>query len=166
MTRNFILAAAGAFAAATPAFAQDAAAPAATGPGFNGARIGLNIGVAGEDFADTDALTYGFELGYDHDLGNAVVGVVGELQNSDETGREYSAGARAGFQPSNNVLVYGTVGYANLKAAGFKFDGVRFGGGVEALVTDNVSFKVEQRYTNYEAGLDTWQSVAGVGFHF
>ena len=167
MTRISILAAAAAFAAATPAFAQDAPAAATTTvPDFNGPHLGFNLGVADDDFAGTEALTFGVELGYDYDLGNAVVGAVGEIQNSDETGREYFAGARAGIKPSPKVLVYGTAGYANLKVAGFKLDGVRFGAGAEALVTENVSFKLEQRYTNYELDVDTWQTVAGIGFHF
>ena len=167
MTRISILAATAAIALATPAFAQEAPAAAApAGPTFNGPRVGFNIGVADEDFAGTDAMTYGFEVGYDHDFGGGVLGAVGELQNSDETGREYSVGARAGIKPSQNMLVYGTASYANLKVAGFKLDGVRFGAGLEALVTENVSFKVEQRYTNYELDVDTWQTVAGIGFHF
>jgi outer membrane immunogenic protein len=170
MTRISILAATAALAVATPAFAQEAPVAEAAAPAaaldFNGPRVGLNIGVADEDFGGTEALTYGFELGYDHDFGAGVVGAVGELQNSDETGREYSVGARAGFKPTQNLLVYGTASYANLKVAGIKLDGVRFGGGLEALITENVSVKAEQRYTNYELGVDTWQTVAGVGFHF
>jgi outer membrane immunogenic protein len=167
MTRIALLAAT-ALAAATPAVAQNApvAETAATGPGFNGPRIGLNLGIADDDFAGTDAKTFGVELGYDYDLGNAVVGIVGEVQNSDETGREYALGGRAGFKPSQSLLVYGTASYANLKVAGIKLDGVRFGGGIEALVSPNVAFKVEQRYTNYEYDVDTWQTVAGVDFHF
>lgn len=162
MTRISILAAA-ALAVATPALAQET--PVATA-GFNGPRVGLNIGVADEDFGGTEAFTYGVELGYDFDLGGGVVGVAGEVQDSDDTGREFAIGARAGVKASRNVLVYGTASYANLKVAGFKLDGVRFGAGLEALVTPNVSVKLEQRYTDYEFGLDAWQTVAGVGFHF
>lgn len=149
---------------ATPALAQDAAAPAAAS--FTGPRVGLNVGFAGQDAFDTDTFTYGAEVGYDFDLGTAVVGATAEVQDSDDTGRDLSIVARAGVKPASKVLVYALGGYTNLKVAGFTLDGVRLGGGVEFLPVEHVSVKVEQRYSNYELGAEAWQSLVGVGYRF
>lgn len=167
MTR-FLLAAAVAIAAATPAVAQDApaAAPADT---FNGPRIGLNVGFADpEDIFGTEAFTWGVEAGYDASLGGVVVGATAEFQDSKDTGRDLSAVGRVGVKPTSNVLVYGLAGYSNLKVIdGLKLDGVRVGGGVEVVPIEGspVSFKIEQRYTNYELGAEVYQTLVGIGFH-
>lgn len=165
MTR-ILLAAAAAIAFASPAIAQDAAqaAPAAT---FTGPHVGVNVGFADDDIFGTELFTYGIDAGYDFDFGGAVVGAVAEVQDSKDTGRELSIAGRAGVKPSSNVLVYGLAGYSNLKVVdGVKLDGFRVGGGIEIVPTQKVSVKVEQRYTDYEFGLEAWQTVLGVGFRF
>jgi outer membrane immunogenic protein len=148
---------------ATPALAQDAA-PAASS--FTGPRVGLNVGFADEDVFGTELFTYGVEAGYDFDLGSAVVGVTAEAQDSDETGRDLSIVGRAGFKATPKFLVYALGGYTNLKVSSFTLDGYRLGGGVEFAPAQHVSLKLEQRYSNYELGLDAWQTVAGIGYRF
>lgn len=160
---RILLAAVAATAIATPAFAQDAAPADKI---FEGPRIGANIGFADDDIFGTAAFTYGVEAGYDFDLGGAVAGLTAELQDSDDLDREIALTGRVGVKASSNVLVYATGGYSNLKAYGYKFDGFRLGAGVEFAPTDKMFVKVEQRYGNYEAGAELWQSVLGVGVRF
>lgn len=160
---RIILAAVAATAIATPAFAQDAA-PATD---FTGARIGANVGFADDNIFGTAAFTYGVEAGYDFNLGGgAIAGLTAELQDSDDLDREIALTGRVGAKVGSNVLVYGVGGYSNLKAYGYKFDGFRLGAGVEFAPSKNVFVKVEQRYGNYEAGAELWQSVLGVGVRF
>ncbi|TFI56815.1 porin family protein [Sphingomonas parva] len=144
---------------AAPAFAQSA--------NFAGPRVGATVGFADDDFLGTETFTYGANVGYDFDLGNAVVGVTGEYQDSDDTGRDLSIVARAGAPVGSKALVYGLAGYTNLgSGTGFSLDGARVGAGVEVAVTPNVFLNLEQRYSNYEAGVDGFQTVAGLGFRF
>lgn len=163
MTRTFVLAAVAAIVAASPAVAQDTTAA----PTFTGARIGANVGFADEDIFGTELFTYGLEAGYDHDVGGAVVGIGGEIQDTDDTSRDISVFARAGVKAAPNVLVYGLAGYTNWKIVdGIKLDGYRVGAGVEFAASRNVYVKAEQRYFNYELDVDGWQTVLGVGFRF
>lgn len=135
---------------------------------FTGARVGVNLGFADDDFAGTEAFTYGVEAGYDFDLGTTIAGVTAEYQDSSEDGldRDLSVAARLGFKAGENALVYGLVGYTNLKAAGFKLDGARLGAGAEFALGTNAYAKAEYRYSDYELGLDAHQMLAGVGFRF
>lgn len=161
-----ILIAAALAATATPALAQEApAAPAGTT--FTGPRAALELGVADDDIFGTEAFTYGAELGYDFDLGGAVAGVSLGLQDSDDTGREWSATGRIGAKVGSKALVYATGGYSNIKVVDdFKLDGIRVGAGVEVALAPHVFVKAEQRYANYELGAELWQTAVGFGFRF
>jgi outer membrane immunogenic protein len=161
--KRILIAAALAATVATPALAQDAA-PANN---FTGPRIDAQIGVADDDIFGTEAFTYGVEAGYDFDLGGAVAGLSVGLQDSDDTGREISAGGRLGAKVGDKALVYGAVAYSNIKVVDdFNLDGVRFGLGVEVAPANHVYIKAEQRYANYELGAKLWQTVLGVGYRF
>jgi outer membrane immunogenic protein len=163
--RFALLAAVAAFAAAAPAAAQDTAvAEAAT---FTGPRIGLNIGFADEDIFGTEAFTYGAEVGYDADLGGAVLGASVELQDSNDTGRDLGVSARLGAKVGSSGLIYATGGYTNLKVFdGLKLDGYRVGVGGELALGGTAFVKLEQRYSNYELGAEIYQTVLGVGVRF
>jgi outer membrane immunogenic protein len=160
--KNIVLASLAALAFATPAAAAD----------FSGPRVGAVIGLADDDFAGSEAFTYGVNAGYDFDLGSTVAGITVEYQDTSEDGlrRDLSAVGRYGFKAGDAALVYGLAGYTNLgvEALGFEteLDGVRVGGGVEYALTDQVYANVEYRYSNYEADLDTHQFAAGLGFRF
>lgn len=165
MTRTILLGAVAAFAAATPAVAQDAVpAPVSA---FTGGHIGANVGFADEDIFGTEVFTYGIDAGYDYDLGQAVIGATVEAQDSKDTGRDLSIVGRAGVKAAPTVLVYGLAGYTNLKVIdGLKVDGWRVGAGVEAVVAPHFSVKVEQRYSDYEYDAHIWQTLVGAGFRF
>lgn len=145
---------------ATPAAAQEAEK-------FEGARVGANIGFADEDLFGTSEFTYGAEIGYDLAAGDTLVlGVTAGLEKSDDIDRELSLSGRVGVATSDTFMIYGTAGYSNLEVLDIKFDGVRFGLGGELALGENAYAKIEQRYGNYEAGLDIWQTVIGAGFRF
>lgn len=172
---------------ATPALAQD------VNPTFTGPRVEAILGYdhvgAGSDFDNDngrddqsiDGLLYGVGVGYDVNLGSAVVGVEGEWTGStaksdrfDPTdqfgfgrvsqGRDLYVGARAGILANPSTLVYVKGGYTNSKLnvlagntnettdTSFKLDGWRIGGGVERAINANTFAKVEYRYSNYTDG--------------
>lgn len=147
---------------ASPALAQDGAAD----PTFTGPRIGANVGFAGDNIFKTDAFTYGAEVGYDFAAGGAVVGITGEIQDNEDITRELALTARAGARVGSNGLLYVTGGYSNIRAFGINLDGYRLGVGGELALGRNVFAKVEQRYGNYEFGLDLWQTAVGAGIRF
>lgn len=172
---------------AAPALAQD------VNPTFTGPRVEAILGYdhvgAGSDFDNDngrddqsiDGLLYGVGVGYDVNLGSAVVGVEGEFTDStaksdrfDPTdqfgfgrvsqGRDFYVGARAGILANPATLVYVKGGYTNSKLnvlagntnettdTSFKLDGWRIGGGVERAINANTFAKVEYRYSNYTDG--------------
>lgn len=71
----------------------------------------------------------------------------------------WSAGGRAGFLATPNILLYGLVGYTHAEATlksdylteskDLSFDGVTFGGGVDFRVGGNWFLKLEYRYALY-----------------
>jgi outer membrane immunogenic protein len=153
--------------AATPALAQDATAPAVAAPAsFTGPRIGVNVGIADDDIFGTEAFTYGAEAGYDFDLGNAVAGITAEIQDSKDLDREVALTARIGAKVGGNGLIYATGGYSNIKVFGIALDGFRVGLGGELALGTHGFVKVEQRYANYEFGVELFQTVVGAGVRF
>ncbi|MES2441976.1 MAG: outer membrane beta-barrel protein [Pseudomonadota bacterium] len=165
-------------ALATPAFAQD------SDPSFTGPRV---EGIAGWDRVDdgansgtkaTDGVVYGGAVGYDFQVGGAVLGIEGEVTGAttkDETtglvtagdnyrvsaGRDLYAGVRAGFLVGPRTLLYAKGGYTNARIntrytlgattteAHDDAEGWRAGAGAEFLVSNNVYVKGEYRYSNY-----------------
>ena len=150
---------------AAPAMAAD----------FTGPRVGATIGAGGDDPFDFDATTIGLELGYEWDLGGAVVGVGTEYQT--DLGdlfldiNETALLARVGGKAGPNALLYVSGGLTRISDGISPFDGgedgYRLGGGVEfGLGNGGTSLKLEQRYLDYGGGASVWQTVAGVGVRF
>ena len=174
MLRNIFAGAILAAATATPAFAQDEAAP-----NFSGGHIEVIGGVdavSGGGESET-GIAYGIAAGYDFRSGNTVFGIELEAAESTtedagvESGRDLYAGARFGAVVSPTVLIYAKAGYTNARASvpgfgGANFDGIRAGAGVEFMIGTNLSMRAEYRYSNYEADLSRNQGVIGLGFRF
>jgi outer membrane immunogenic protein len=167
----------GTFFIAVPAHAQ-----------FTGPRVEARLAYdsveaaveSGDPFATEDgesAISYGGELGYDVQLGPAVVGAYGGLEGSnlrtcgevfggDEgcigQGRNLYVGARAGVAVAPRVLIYGKAGYSNgsidvsYNGNGFgdfdvteDFGGYHLGIGGEFAVTSRFYGRIEYVHTDY-----------------
>lgn len=166
-------------AVSAPAFAQEAAP-------FTGARAEAIVGYDKLDTNDAfvgkpDGFLYGLGLGYDMQLGGAVLGIEGEIADSTakrdlggfdlDAARDLYIGARAGFVAGDRALVYAKAGYTNarIETEGFggeNGDGVRVGAGVEYKLGGQLFAKGEYRYSNYEAGVERHQVVGGLGIRF
>jgi len=132
-----LLAAASVAALAAPAAAQNE--NTFTGPrvealvGYDSSEPGSTVDIPNVD-ESFDGVNYGAGIGYDFDMGGAVVGVEAEYMESDaktgdfdtsgfatygianvEAGRDIYVGARAGFKVGPNSLVYAKGGYTNAK---------------------------------------------------
>jgi outer membrane immunogenic protein len=178
-------------AVAAPSFAQ-ADAP------FTGPRV---EGLVGWDHPVTnpghdDAVTYGVGVGYDMQMGGALVGIEAEAMDSDakscvgaqtaadprlclKAGRDLYVGGRVGTVIGGRALLYAKAGYTNARAQlnsdngttdvrldKTNLDGARVGAGVEYAVGPNSFVKAEYRYSNYEAGFERHQLVGGFGVRF
>ena len=157
---NLSIIALAAFAAA-PALAQDADAP------FTGPRLevigGYDNVQAGNDDSDqaAEGFTYGVGLGYDVQLGGAVLGIEAELSDSTgkitgrdidiagdslqlKSGRDIYVGGRLGVAVGPQTLLYAKGGYTNYRVQtrydnstgtvfdrGVTLDGWRAGVGIE-----------------------------------
>jgi outer membrane immunogenic protein len=154
---------------------------------------------------DENGINYGIEAGYDVPVGEwMTLGAYGGVELSDMdrcaeiagddlgcvgTGRNFTAGVRAGFAVSPTFLVYAKGGYSNGKVE-FSYDfaetsqtrdGYHLGGGVELAFTSALYGKVEYVYTDYgtarflsadedlpgaAVGLSRHQVSAGIGLRF
>ena len=139
-------------AVASPALAQEEAP-------FTGAHAEGLVGY--DDTGSDDGVVYGGAIGYDFQIGGAILGIEGEItdSNADTTasdilangdsasvnaGRDLYAGARIGFAVSPSTMIYGKAGYTNAKFKtryddgvgvitrdGLTADGYRLGAGIE-----------------------------------
>jgi outer membrane immunogenic protein len=186
MKKGFALfAAASAMAFAIPAAAQNE--NTFTGPrvealvGYDSSQPGSSVNVPGAN-DNFDGVNYGVGVGYDFDLGSAVVGVEGEFMESEahtefdttgvtgfgvsniDAGRDLYVGGRVGFKVGPNSLIYAKAGYTNATynvlatdnatdtATDLELDGWRVGGGAEVAVNNNIYVKGEYRYSQYSEG--------------
>lgn len=158
MKKLITLAALSLAALATPAMATD----------FTGPRVEVTAGA--DDVTgvrDTTDVTYGATVGFDFRVaGPVIAGVEANVDNVFDR-RDVGASARLGVEATDNLLLYGKVGYANYEDTfSRKLDGLRVGGGLELAVTKNVFAKVEYRYTDFEAGVGKHGGLVGVGIRF
>jgi outer membrane immunogenic protein len=164
----------------SPAFAQDNAPQGSRD--FTGFRVeGLigydNVGLPG--IKNPDGLLYGIGVGYDFNLGGAVLGLEADVTDSTaqlkfpgpdvETDRDIYVGLRVGTKLGSG-LIYGKGGYTNARLEQGSFhengDGFRLGAGYELPVSNRTFAKVEYRYSNYEHSVSRNQLVAGFGVRF
>lgn len=158
MKKLLTLAAFSLAAIATPAMATD----------FTGPRVEVTAGA--DDVTgvrDTTDVTYGATVGFDFRVaGPVIAGVEANLDNVFDR-RDVGASARVGVEATDNLLVYGKVGYANYKDVfSRELDGLRVGGGLELAVTKNVFAKVEYRYSDLEANVGKHGGLVGIGLRF
>lgn len=174
---------------AVPAIAQESD-DKFTGPrvealvGYDDVRAGSSVDDDGNDNNDQsiDGVNYGIGIGYDIDLGGAVLGLEGEYTDSTaktefdngdfegfgfgrvDAGRDLYVGARIGAKVQPDLLLYAKGGYTNAKLnvltndgvteydEDFDLDGYRIGAGAEYALSNNTFVKLEYRYSNYQKG--------------
>lgn len=188
--RNFTIAAAlVATVSGAPALAQDD--DGATGGFYVGALAGYEglsvTSSTGSVTADASSAVYGANVGYDLSLGNAFLGVEGEISTSGgstsfpanlgaareglEANGQYYLGARAGFALTPGISAYGKVGYTALDTRAFtdsgtlgdledNTDGLRFGGGLQIQLPGPLEARVEYRRSTYKDLPDAGQDRA------
>ena len=164
---------------ASPAMAQSAGgAPGGLYVGVLAGYEGLDVDSAdGSVSASADSAVYGINAGYDVNLGNAFVGVEGELSTSGgssefpdsfsgardglEANGQYYVGARAGVALTPGIAAYGKVGYTALDTKAFSSagsldevkdnaSGLRFGGGLQVQLPGALEGRVEYRRSKYK----------------
>lgn len=159
-------------AVATPAFAQEEAAP------FTGPRAEALVGWdhVGAYEEGEDGVTFGGAIGYDAQVSSIVLGAEAEVTGATtdldpvKAGRDLYAGVRIGFVAGDSTLIYGKGGYTNARLSvgdeGANFDGYRVGAGVEQNFGKFYG-KIEYRYSRYDdLELNRDQVVAGIGVRF
>ncbi|GAA2849584.1 outer membrane immunogenic protein [Aminobacter aminovorans] len=142
---------------------------------------------------DSDGFIGGVHAGYNWQSGQVVYGIEGDFEFAavdggyrldNDNGTDFdmnwqaSIRGRLGFVPMERLLVYGTVGaaFANLEytyvSAGTTFEsfdetkvGWTAGAGIEYAVTDNITTRLEYRYTDF-GSVSNLSSVAFPGFTY
>lgn len=188
---------AGIFAAASvfavsPAFAEPFDGPyIGVQAGWNHDRVrGADTDIGPVDIRDTkDSFVGGAFAGYNYRvLPKVVLSAEGSFDLGADDGLSsgssrinpnyaFDVSARAGYLVTPKTLVYVRGGYENMRARVSNdvarghdtFDGWSVGGGVERAIFDNVSARVEYRYSdlgNNGDGFDRHQALVGVAYHF
>ena len=191
MTKTFTpLASAIALAAALAA--SSAHADAYDFQGFYG---GVELGISSLDSSIPLPLgsgnSFGLFAGYNHALNsNFIIG--GELSYVTDSDHQIAPGvdftiegptelrARLGYV-TGNTMIYGALGYTwadyTQTGVGFSdsFEGVSYGLGLETLLTESVSLRIDYTHTQYETGgliyptmfeFETDTVSLGIAYHF
>jgi outer membrane immunogenic protein len=138
-------------------------------PSWTGPWVGVHIGgaavttdVEGASLAG-DGILGGLGVGYDARIGNLVAGVWGEYTWAHlETGLggesvtlkgAWAFGLRAGVLLTPKLLAYGKYGWTQAEASATfdnlpTLDGRVLGAGLESLLSDNLTLKIEYRATD------------------
>lgn len=196
MLKYCFAAAAAAAAVASPVFAQDSEPADKAATGFRVEAIAGYEDASFDSVRNGSGLLYGVGVGYDIAAGRFRFALEAEASDStardcsvfagaqicSRAGRDLYAGARVGGMISDNMLLYGKVGYTNFRhstrftPAGTTTplvlhpepDGLRLGAGTEIAVGSRTFIKAEYRFSNYEASqsYDKHQGVIGFGLRF
>ncbi|MEI6484910.1 MAG: outer membrane beta-barrel protein [Sphingomonadales bacterium] len=175
-------------AIAGPAMAQTAPD---TSRNFNGAFVGGQLGWQQDRQSLTDlasppntlrakgsGLLYGGQIGYDFNLGGAVIGIETSLTGRTgsnsfptfdlEPGRTVNVTGRAGVLVTPEGLLYARGGYSNARFSipngpRENRDGYTIGAGYEQKLTQNISARIEYNYSDY--GNDTLPGNGSLNYH-
>jgi outer membrane immunogenic protein len=168
--------------------------------GWQQDKLRSTLTTGGTTFEANDKVSsfaYGAQLGYDFKVSPSFVigaeamvgGDSGKIRvdgSTADAGRTFGLTARAGVLATPETLVYAKGGWVNGRfsfddgtdRASQNRDGWTLGGGVERMLTQNISARVEYRYSDFKsfrenlgadsvsAGFDRHQVMAGVNFRF
>ena len=137
---------------------------------WTGFYVGVGIGGGSLDLSNNgdelsaEGVLGTVVLGYDRQFGSMVAGVFADYDFSDisdDSGStlahnySWAIGARLGGLITPKTLLYGTAGYTQaefeLSNVGETFDGYFVGAGIEHMLRENWSLKVEYRYADYKS---------------
>ena len=136
---------------------------------------------AGYDFKLTPRVVIGTEAGIQFGADDSIVRDTGSALVRVDPKRSIDLTARAGYLVTDNTLLYARGGYTNARtqtsiddAAGFRSasanrDGWLVGGGIERAISDNVSARLEYRYSDLSDGdgkFDRHQALVGIAYRF
>lgn len=175
----------GPFVGVQAGWAQDVVGTTSTDLGalaVNQKRDSFNGGVfAGYDHKIGNRFVLGAEAGIQFGVDDEVVSSVGARRVTIDPKRSIDLTARAGFLAGDKTLVYARGGYTNarlrvtlddavgVRSASENRDGWLVGGGVERAITDNVTARIEYRYSDLSDGdgkYDRHQAMVGVAYRF
>ncbi len=143
-----------------------APAPAYQSPNWTGFYVGGEMGYAHVDIGtavgtiDDSGVIGGLIAGYDHDLGDLVIGAGFDYDWSDiewvpglKLDSIWRAKLRGGYKIGNGLL-YAAAGYTEMEVSVVGFtgsqDGYFIGGGYDYLASDNLSVGGEVLYHDYD----------------
>lgn len=145
-------------------------------PDLGGEGVGVSLGL-GYDYAVSPQWVVGGFLDYtwmnndnDASLDFDLFGASGTADYDLEQTSQFTGGLRAGYMASPSTLLYGLAGYTHGEWEGdlalggdlatlvgensmsYDFDnsGWSLGAGIETMLTEAVSMRIEYRYTNYD----------------
>lgn len=177
--------------AATPAAAEVSGPRAELQAGYD--NVSLDLSGVGLGKPNEGGFYYGAAIGYDYAVTSKfAIGI--DLEASDSTakyketngveslrlsaGRDLYAGGRLTYGVTDQLNLYGKVGYTNARVKvtaddgvdrfsdSANADGVRFGGGAQYALTENFYVGAEYRYSDYEGGFSRNQVFSTVGYRF
>lgn len=150
------------FAAVAASLGFATTANAAPNSNFTGPKVEVTAGIDDVTNYRDAKVNYGIGAGVDLPLGQRFT--IGAELNADNFARyrDFGADARLGVAVTDNLLVYGKVGYANLRG----LDGVRVGGGLEIASGAKLYGKLEYRYSDFQEGVGRHAGLVGVGLRF
>lgn len=147
--------------------------------GVHRSRDSLNLGIfAGFDHKVSPEFVLGAEAGFSMGIEDRMTGG-GALATSVNPLYSFDISARAGYLLNDRSLFYVRGGYDNMRARTTvilpnggvltgkdSHDGWMVGGGYEHALGDNLSTRVEYRYSDLGSGFDRHQLLAGVAYRF
>jgi outer membrane immunogenic protein len=153
-----------------------AATPAVAAPNsnFTGPRIDVTAGLDDLNRFRDSTINYGANAGVDLPLGDRLT--VGAEVNANNVfdRKDLGAAVRLGVAASDNLLLYGTAGYASLRPLrdvrspnDFRtLEGLRVGGGAEIASGRGLYSKIEYRYSDFQRNAGRHEALVGLGLRF
>lgn len=177
--KSALLAAAATLAIGASAQAADAirpvpvmpVAPVASAFDWNGFYIGARVGAQNEYNVPDTSWLLGAQMGVNATFDFVLVGAEVAIDGIFDTAGTHAYGeilARGGVLVSNEVLLYGAVGYgSDFGAAAGAGNHILAGGGLEFAVTSDVSLRAQYLHGWAQGGgNDIHKFTIGANFHF
>ena len=138
-------------------------------------------GYAGYNHKAGEHFVIGAEAGFSGAVDDEIRGLSGGNSLTIDPRYSFDLSARAGYLVDDQTLAYVRGGYANTRVrttlvsdagsltASDNLDGWLVGGGVERAITENISARIEYRYTDFGSDggqFDQHQALAGITYNF